>query len=413
MTKLFAFFLLSLSPSLFAAPAENSRCYRLRVESPETSARAAPRLETWCYENPPELSNGLFIYNADAPDARLELSLLVEPDGTITHGSLLAGKLTIHRVRAHQFNPFSIPLAEPRAPQTLERLAQPRSSSVNEVLERLLAHRSAAVTSFALAESPTAASSSVLPWRGHWWPYKNRPLQRGPYARFDSFVTHRTGSNPGAAAWEDRYHRYKGIWWEGHCNGWAAASVLRAEPRRPRVDAASGIVFSVSDQKAYYTGVDYCVSAAFFGNRYRGGARDNRADITPHLFHKSLVYYLGNLRKPVAMDYRSDVAVDNHVVSGYRFDMRPLGDQLYQVTATLTVHRYDAAIVNIPGVAPTYTRVYKYTLRTDQAGNPVGGTWQTGNPDFLWVPLSSRTCTTNNQNLKREWVDTIMSLPTQ
>lgn len=408
MANLFAILLLSL-PIQSAEAADAGRCYHIRVESPEMARDSRPRTETWCYRNLTDPVGGVFIFNAEHKSVRPELAMLVERDGMLTHGSLMAGRITTHRLRYRDFNPFTVPLREPGAAAAAV-FAEVDEKSVDETLNLFLAQRSRAEMDFSVLQSPTAASSAVRPWRGYWWPYKNRPLQNGPYARFDQFVRQRTGSNPGAVAWEDRNHRYKGIWWEGHCNGWAAASVLRTEPTYPRVDPASGIVFKVSDQKAYYSGIDYCVNSAFFGERYRG-ARNNSRDILPHVFHKTLIYYIGALRKPVAMDYRSDVTVDNHIISGYRMNIVPVGTNVYAVTTTLTVHRYDARIVETPGVAPVYQRVYSYQLRTDDSGNPVGGSWNSANPDFLWVPLSPRACNSNNPGLKREWVSAIMSLP--
>ncbi len=410
MTKNFAvvsLFVFALFPPATRA-AESSRCYRIPVGSPEMARDAKARTETWCYQKPGNLAGGLYIYNADLPSVRPELALLLEADGTITHGSLSAGKLTMHRVHSTHFNPYSVPLKEPSGQYPVVELERELS---DDVFSQLLSHRGT-TAQMSLLESPAAASSAVRPWRGYWWPYKNRPLQRGPYARFDQFVRHRTGSSAGTAAWEDTYHRYKGVWWEGHCNGWAAASVLRSEPTFARVDVASGIVFSVSDQKAYWSGIDYCVNSAFFGERYRN-TRNNPRDIHPHIFHKTLSYYIGSLRKPVAIDYRADATVDNHVVSAYSFNMQPAGANRYSVTATLTVHKYDGSITNIPGTAPAYTRVYKYILLTNNAGVPVGGSWLSANPDFLWVPLSPRTCGSNNPRLKHEWVNAIMGLPSR
>jgi len=407
MAHSFALIVLMLFSSNVAWSSETERCYLLRSDTPESKTDSKARHELWCYQELSNLEDGLFIYNADLPFARPELALIMDAHGTITHGSLLGGKLTFHTITATQFNPFSIPLKEPTTLQSSNGLG---ASNASDVLALLMENRGISPFNFSLLRSPDRGSSAVLPWRGHWWPYKNRPLQRGPYARFDAFVTRKTGFNPGAVAWEDANHAYNGIWWEGHCNGWAAASILRAEPRFARADSSTGIVFSVSDQKAYLSGIDYCVNSAFFGERYRN-SRSNPRDILPHVFHKTLLYYLGALRKPVVLDYRADATVDNHVISGYRMQAVPIGQNLYQVTANLNVHKYDGKILDRPGIAPSYTRIYKYTLQTDNNGNPIGGKWLSPNPDFLWVPLSPRSCSSNNQNLKREWVNAIMSLP--
>lgn len=387
------------------ASAGTAHCYRIPIQLPSTDSRAGAVTERWCYQ---KQAGGLYIYNGDVPKLRPELALLVDQEGMITHASLLAGALTLHKVNSADFNPYSVPLQEPTELEADRGGVKMDEATVDATLAMLKGFSGTAV-SFALLDTPAAAQANVLPWRGFWWPYKGRFLQRGPYARFDQFVSSRTGANPGAVAWEDSYHRYKGVWWEGHCNGWAAASVLRSEPTKERFDAASGVAFSVSDQKALLTGTDYCANIAMFGQRNRGGG--NARDIEPALFHKTIQYYIGSLRKPVAMDYHADVVVDNHVVSGYSMNMVPNGPSSYIVTTTLTVHKYDGSIINIPGTAPTYSRVYKYVLNLDARGVPSAGSWLSANPDFLWVPLSPAKCRNNNQNLKGEWVDAIMNLP--
>ena len=71
--------------------------------------------------------------------------------------------------------------------------------------------------------------------------------------------TPRTETCPGAAAWESTNHRYQGTWWEGHCNGWAASSVLRVQPVASKRDPCSGLVFSVSEQKGLLAERDLCI----------------------------------------------------------------------------------------------------------------------------------------------------------
>src|SRR5262249_43999970 len=150
-----------------------------------------------------------------------------------------------------------------------------------------------------------------FPWRGYWWPFKGQSLA-GPLSRYDQFVAARTGSNPGSRAWEASHHYSTGIWWQGHCNGWAASALLRAHPSTAKRDRVSGVVFSVSDQKGILAEKDFCAAVAFFGHRENGLPTDDPYDIHPALFHQTLTYYIGQLHKPVAMDYHADPVIDNH-----------------------------------------------------------------------------------------------------
>lgn len=406
------FFLCLLFLYALRAPAASdgpSRCYRITLpDSAATEVSPETRQEVWCYQkvtNPPEAT---YIYNADEGEVRPELSLIVENDGMLVHGSLAGGEITVHRVSSKAFNPFNIPLAEPSDAEALpENYAARLADSARANLTFLLSQPSSLTENFILEEGTVTVEATYQPWRGYWWPYKGLPMTT-PLSKYDRFVTARTGSNPGSRSYEASRHTYKGIWWEGHCNGWAASAILRAEPKSAKTDSRTGITFTVSDIKGLLAERDYCAKAAFFGKRNRGGGPLN--DIVPALFHKTITYYIGTLGKPVAVDYRNDSVVDNHIISGYTMNMERTGTNLYRVTVTARFHKYDGLRSNQPGTAPVYTRTYKYTLRTDASGAPIGGSWISTNPDFIWVPLSSGSSCKHNPRVQSNWVDEIRNL---
>jgi hypothetical protein len=386
-------------------------CYRIEMPAPFTSALEVSRTEVWCYRSVDFPAGSVYIYNADAERVRPELAMLVEPDGMITHGSLLADEITVHRVHSSQINPYTVPLQEPTnvAPLLMYKDA-PFAESAERVFSFLFSE-SPEFEDLAIQVGHFTASADHKPWRGYWWPYKGQPLSgtsSSPLAKYDRFVQARTGANPGAAAWENSHHRYSGVWWEGHCNGWAGSSILRRQPSSTKTDARSGVSFTVADQKGILAEMDYCVSSAFFGNRYRSG-RDNISDIDAALFHRTITYYLGRLGKPIATDYRRDAVVDNHSFSGYSMDITQSGPQTYSVKTTLTMHKYDGSRSNTPGTAPTYSKTYRYTLR-EGANGSISGSWAGDNPDFLWVPLSLTDCSKNNPGLNSARVNEILGL---
>jgi hypothetical protein len=382
-----------------ADAAEQTNCYSLTItESALREANPDPRQETWCYQTS---EKGTFIYNADQEYVKPELAFLVDEKGVITHGSLAFDKITVHRVKAEDFNPLSVPFAEPRHLPVLQ-MDESLAASAAVVRDFFIAHRNDRVADFKVGEINAYASAASQPWRGYWFPYSSMRM-RGPMGKYDRFVTARTGHNPGALSWENSVHGYRGVNWEGHCNGWAAASILRSEPASSRT--AEGVTFEVADLKGILTELDYCASAAFFGSRNNGSG--DPSDVYPAVFHKALLYYIGSLHKPIVMDRMSSAPVDNNVISAYSMDMRKTGANTYSVTATLTMHAYDKSFSNATGPAPSYTKVYKYVLRTDANGNPVGGYWQSGNPDFLWAPLSPSKCPNGNPRLESTWVDAI------
>ena len=389
-------------------------CYSFTVpEGPEAESVVVERKETWCYQQLAHPQGMLYVFNADTMPIKPELAFTVDSEGVMTHASLIQGQRSVHKVLAKEFNPFSIPYNEPKgipalAPQHIDAATL---SSANQAL-RVLSTSRAALTPMALEAGTFDADSDLKPWRGYWWAYNGRPLSNGansPMAKYDRFVKARTGTNPGSQAWENSRHRYHGIVWEGHCNGWAASSVLRAEPKSTKKDSVSGEEFTVSDLKGLLSETDYCVKLAFFGNRYRG-SNSNRYDINAATFHKTLQYYIGSLKKPVAMDYKQLEDVDNHVISGYNMKIKKTGTNTYSVITKLRVHKYDKSRSSVPGEAPIYTRTYSYRLR-EAADGALSGAWTSGNPDFLWVPLASEDCNSNNPKIDHATIQQILDLP--
>lgn len=389
-------------------------CYQFSVpDSPEADAAIVDHKETWCYQTLNYPVGSIFVFNADSAKVLPELSFTIDADGVMTHTSLMQGQRTVHKVLVKEYNPFSVPYNEPKNMQPVysEILDHEMQSSANEAL-RILSSPSATVETFEMDTGIISEDADIKPWRGYWWAYNGRPLSNGknsPMAKYDRFVKARTGSSPGAQAWENSRHRYHGINWEGHCNGWAASSVLRPEPKTSKYDEQSGVTFTVVDQKGLLAETDYCAKVAFFGSRYRG-SNSNARDISSVLFHKTLRYYIGTLKKPIATDYKQLEEVDNHVISGYTMKIKKTGTRTYSVVTKIRIHKYDKARTNTPGDAPMYTRTYSYRLRVDDEDNIVGGSWTSSNPDFLWVPLASIDCKNNNPRINHDYVQEILDL---
>lgn len=395
---------------------QNANCYEfLIIENPEDEKRLKPTQQIWCYHKGKVNSSVLFVFNADQTEVKQELAFTVDAEKFITHASLLMGQITFHKVKGTEYNPFHVPFEEPRLSK---KVGTPwvDPASAEAVLDSLSNAIVQQPSSFILQEGEYSsfATAAILPWRGFWWPYKGQPLSgssNSPMAKYDRFVQARTGSNPGAQSWENRNHRYKGVNWEGHCNGWAASAILRPEPRFSKTDSVSGVTFTVADQKGLLAETDYCVATAFFGSRNRGRSTDNPRDIFPPLFHKTLLYYIGNLRKPVVLDYSQGSAVNNQPVSGYSMSINRTSSNSFQVTARLTFHRFDSRSNFPPGIAPAYIRTYRYTLTENSEGTITGGSWLSINPDFIWVPLAIRDCGSNNPLMSHANVQSILNLP--
>ncbi len=403
------------SPFVAQAHFRPPECYRIeqKGDSPIATDNAQGSSETWCYKELEEPIGARLVYNIDEQGRmQPELSVMIEADGTLRHASLLKGKLTIHRVR--DFNPTGVPLTPPEG---AERVIEPISPLSADAMEKNLSlfqeygDVTVTVATMRPGTFATTVEPNAVPWRGYWFPHSSGRMHidaKSPMAKYDRFLKRRTQVNPGAQKWEKQNHRYTGVNWAGHCNGWAAASVLQPEPKHPVADPFSGERFTVSDIKALWMERDYCPKLAFFGGRNRGRPTDNPSDISAREFHNVMTYFLGQLKKPVLMDYMATEPVENRVVSAYAMNVKQTGSNSFYVETTLKIHEYDKEPISEPGPAPFIERTYRYTIYTDDEGRVKSGSWHSANPDFLWVPLAEGNCDSTNPSVESFWIREIM-----
>lgn len=417
---------------VFSTVGNAADCFQFesRLSRPERTTEFQIRNEapsTWCYETVDTDSGSMrYVYNIDAGKVRVELAALVEIDSaervlSVTHGMLDRGSLSIRRIADASLSPMGVPLLESEARFTAVSVKRGFETNVEisaqQVLEKLLlAQANEAPMRVSLAEGNFESSvpADKLPWRGFWW--GRGTLDTAPDAPlvvYDSIAQKWTGTDPRSRVWEVENHDKSMVDWAGHCNGWAASSVLYAEPTRALWEASTGRVIYPGQIKGLLAETNFCVQWAFYGQRYWGEAGDRLEDIDPDLFHKVLVYYINDLKKPVAVDYHRDAAVDNHVITGYRFNISKISAREFAVQAVINISKYDEAYDrNGIGKAERYTRQYAYTLTTDANGEISGGRWTGGdNPDFLWVPLAQERCGWENPSVDQNIVDRIIKLP--
>ena len=241
----------------------------------------------------------------------------------------------------------------------------------------------------------TFSAAGAPPFRGYWWPMRGSPMARGPLAKFDDYLAER-GQARAAADWEMRRHSHGGDW-SGHCNGWAAASVLYDEPRSTRNPPRSRVAFSVAEQKALLTEASFCVSYLFFGKRYNA-AGDELDDIKPAEFHRAIVHFLRDEKKSVVIDTHANEEVDNRVISSVRMEITAAGESKARVRVYAQLHRYEGDNSDVPGPAPSEEVLYEYELSLNGREIVDSGRWLSENPDFLWVPLAPKDCGDSKEN---------------
>ena len=393
-------------------------CFDFEIHANTSRAIAIPFTETWCYQKRSLSQNPeLLIFEVNQQNEVADRSLLVGygSDGTTISNLSLSrrknGEMIAESIPDPSLNPIAAPLSLLEAAQR----GKPRFVLIhyaNEGLEKhFIKHMTMATSGIDIEKAfpgdyAFTISNEHFPFNGFWWSQAGLPTAAGensPLGLFDLHEEKRTGVDPGSRLWEAKRHSGNPTIWGGHCNGWAASSVLYPEPTQTRFDPTIQKVITPYALKGMLAEASFCVKEAFYGTRYNTG-KDDLLDIYPDLFHKILTYYIRDLKSPVLMDYVRAAPVDNHVITGYHFQISELAPDTVHVNAVLTVAGYDIEQRDSLGPAHTYERKYSYTLKLNDKKEIVSGTWDltSDNPDFMWVPIgASPNCSgDNNPNIQ-------------
>lgn len=246
-------------------------------------------------------------------------------------------------------------------------------------------------------------------WSGYWWPmmdsrdrsdYRNLYDDDGPLNKYDNFCVALGLPNPRSSDFERWRHwadtrmekaiGAKAFWW-GHCNGWAAASVLEPEPRAPRT--IKNLYFGVGDLKGLLT-------VSHNGDPVDIIRKLGHSDA--HLFHAMVLQSIGRERRGLIFDTKLDEIdpktkqaireVWNYPAYRYECTYTPVGDDQHEVTMQLWfaddgVQPDYVGTKNWP--SPNQPKVYTYRITGDQA-NPIAGSWVGqsvhDHPDLMWRP---------------------------
>lgn len=402
-----------------AIQARDLRCFEFKASSPEniplSSVPDQLGTDLWCYLDLRDGRTMVFAHDETVP---LELTMLVDDstgDLTIATGHLIGGKVRVVKTIDPGFSPLGVPLtvenAESASQKELDLDIPAQLLELLPLLEDAPVQSLPGLSYHDIEAGLTATEESWLPkeqmpFFNYWWPHSRIPLaidSNSPLGKYDKIHQEHLGTESKAVAWEQATHSIENVSWGGHCNGWAASSVLYPAPGKFLQDPATGVVFSPSDVAGILAEASFCVRWAFYGNRYRSSSDDSE-DIYPDLFHKVLRYYLGVVKKPIALDYLKLKAVDNNLLTGYRSTMTPIPDRprWVQVKTDLRWHGYarrrvDEEVISMGSIVSRY----EYELEIDpRSGEILAGNWLRGNPDFLWVPLAQRKCGRENP-----WID--------
>lgn len=324
--------------------------------------------------------------------------------------------------------------------------------STDQVLNKYIAEKNLAV----LQRDFPEGVASPQPWAGYWWPYGEGGVNNTKY--------YRKGKSPAEAAdlalgqsdwisgWEhanhglglsDAYH-----WW-GHCNGWAASSVMEREPRESVW--VSGVEFSVGQRKALLAELWMESVSDFVGERVTNWddfESPDFWDVTPAQFYLLLTNVMGRQRQSIIVDKSTGIEVWNHPLVAYEtrpisrddyLGADPKSPSIYRVAMETTL--WWPRAIGMPGfVTPRFRwqsnyffskRTLRYELWVDaplefnESGQLVSsgqviledkksGRWMNGStrdalvnshPDFMWIPVRPAKSTgRKNPRLDDKWV---------
>jgi len=385
-------------------------CVSIPVENPFSGQDEA---EVWCRDL--RNSEARVYWRQNLTETVLPEDLILQTkDGSWVHSSLAKGQRLVVRTKGLDLVPFNIK----EHLQTFEKFprALMKGQAVDPKRSLQLLQAAKVVQTRKLTEGVFSAQLTAdrLPFGGYWWPYEKLELASGAYSplgKFDRWYLQNFNKPNESHQWEAQNHNLQQVSWGGHCNGWAASSILYPEPNEAVADPVSKIVFLPSDLKGILASTSFCVNWAFYGKRYRQPG-DDLKDISPDRFHKLLEHYILNLNKPIAFDYFSKAEVDNNIITGYRLTITNEGPNIFHVDASIQAADYDHARSEDAGPAKGRSFYYSYRLTTDAAGEIVSGSWISAeNPDFLWVPVSQANCGRENPHLDFQKVNKILQLP--
>ena len=236
--------------------------------------------------------------------------------------------------------------------------------------------------------------SARKPWSGWWWPATSLVGgshlfdSNGPLAKYDLYVARNGKDDPQTMEWEQSELRLDHLLWAGHCNGWAAASLLEDEPTVER--EIGPLTFTVGDQKGLLSAYHFADAAAWLHG-------DDEAGVTPGDVHQRLIDWLGGRRRGFILTFRpfQDEEVWSYPV--YRFELLMVLDleqpDVTNVSATLWLadNEVEASFVGLrPWKGQPQTYEYRLFGPPDAS---TGGEWRGASaaggfhrPSLIWYP---------------------------
>lgn len=167
-------------------------------------------------------------------------------------------------------------------------------------------------------------------------------------------------------------------YWYGHCNGWTAAAIRHAEPKKEVV--RNGVVFTPADIKGLLAELYMYNATEFLGGQ--------DAVIHPALLHVVMANWIGRGDHPIGMEAAIGEVVINYPLYAYKAEVTKHSDRTVEVAVTATYAMNTNQELN---ESQRFTRemYFHYQLDLTPAGDIAGGRYfsDSQHVDMLWAPL--------------------------
>ncbi len=169
------------------------------------------------------------------------------------------------------------------------------------------------------------ATAAHKPWSSWWYPKKDNDLFVGEdstFAKYDILRAkyHQAVGRPQAGSartYEQNLYNPRALAWEGLCDAWALAAVVKPEPKKPVAlkIGSTKMSFSVADLKALLLKTFEAVDDSnlkYYGQKFTGAANGwIYPDVFPEQFHRFVEVQLFEKKQPFVMDHDPGLEVWN------------------------------------------------------------------------------------------------------
>ncbi|OQW51918.1 MAG: hypothetical protein A4S09_09640 [Proteobacteria bacterium SG_bin7] len=224
------------------------------------------------------------------------------------------------------------------------------------------------------------AISPHKPWSSWWYPKREDFLfvkgENSTLGKYDSIrrLIYKRASRPtpgSALQHEQKSYNRNFAMWEGLCDAWAIASILKPEPRKPVKFSFnfSSLTFDVVDLKALllktFDAADES-NLRYYGQKFTGSANSwIYPDIFPEQFHRLMEEQLFSRKQPFVMDHDAGVEVWNVPIYKANYQMHTIAGESNSVVVRTWIYAAEPTLPNDKNLVGTREtiREYNYVLK--------------------------------------------------